>query len=258
MRLRDLVCLSAFFSREMIHVRPLSWKTFCAFGALILLFSAPRFGHAGDPESNNFLDTPGAGPQLRLAIHLSTESASPAAADWLDRFAGLLGGDQGGVEIVRQGHHEAAAYRVELGLRRDETRQGSEQLRVRVLSRDQQVLLAFRTSLDDERKALEESAQRLTTWFDDKEWRSSIASLEDGRITIHGGSRNQLKPGLVLQAVAHQPVYDDAGHQLGKASAPIGRLRLVEVDERTAVAEVIDGCKELTDETEVILAQTAP
>ena len=234
-------------------MRPLSWKYFFAFGALILLLSAPRFGHAGDPESKSLLAAPHmAGPQLRLAIHLSAESASPAAADWLDGFASLLSGDQGRVEIVPPGRHEAAAYRVELGTRHDDSR---KQLRVRVLSRDQQVLLAFRTPLDDERQALEQSAERLANWFGDKEWRSSIASLEDGRITIHGGSRNQLEPGLVLRAVAHQPVYDDAGHQLGKASAPIGRLRLVEVSERTAVAEVIDGCEQLTAETEVILAQ---
>lgn len=258
MRLRDLMCRTAFFSREMIQVRSLSWSPLVAFGALILLLSAPRFGQAGVPDSKGLLAAthlPVAQP--RLAIHLSQEAASPAPSDVLERFADALD-THGIVDVVLPGETAAAAYDVELGLRRGAGRGEQGQLRIRVLSRDRQVLLAFRAPLSDRQKAFDESAGRLARWFEGKQWRSSVASLDAGRITIYGGSRHQLEPGLELSAVARQPVYDDAGRPLGHASTPIGRLRLVEVGERTAVAKILSGCEQLSPGTEVVLAHTAP
>ncbi|MEM8993461.1 MAG: hypothetical protein AAGF23_01590 [Acidobacteriota bacterium] len=248
-------------------------------GIIATLVLTPRFGHAGDPGSE-----PGGlqaathvpashGPLLAVWMApeptepkpqgegVAADGDGPKAGDWVEPLARRLGG-LGVVEVlsgdaaaVEGGASAASAYDIEVGVRAAvEQDAGGQLLRVRVLSKERQVLLGFRVALEPSAEdALERAADRLGAWFAGRDWTSSVASVQDGRVTIYGGRRHLVEPGLTLRAIGHRPVFDESGRRLGHASAPVASLRVVSVDEGTAVAEILSGEGHISAGTEVVI-----
>jgi curli biogenesis system outer membrane secretion channel CsgG len=101
---------------------------------------------------------------------------------------------------------------------------------------------------------------KLAMWLKDRPWSGSVADVDGQTVYISAGSNSGLIVGLELAALARgKELFDpDTGESLGAKTAVVGTLRLVDVQERYSIAEIVDGCKGLKKGDRVELRSAAP
>ena len=88
---------------------------------------------------------------------------------------------------------------------------------------------------------------RLAMFLKERAWSGSVAEVDGQMVYISAGSNSGLTVGMELVALAKgKSIIDpDSGESLGAKTTVIGTLRLVDVQEKYSVAEIVDGCKGL-------------
>lgn len=93
-------------------------------------------------------------------------------------------------------------------------------------------------------KMLDDAIASVAASIEQRTWQPKIASVMDNSVVINGGSNRGVQRGsvYVVRSASHQ-VYDpDESDPLGHvAGGMIGRVRIIQVTERFAIAEVISG-----------------
>lgn len=88
---------------------------------------------------------------------------------------------------------------------------------------------------------------KLAMWLKERPWSGAVAKVNAGKVYLNAGSNNGLTIGMELAALARgQELIDPVtGESLGEETTEIGTLRIVEVQERLSVAQIVEGCKGL-------------
>ena len=77
-------------------------------------------------------------------------------------------------------------------------------------------------------------------------WSGSVIKMAGQQVYVDAGSASGLTPGMELAAVSQgTEIRDLNGESLGKETAVIGTLRVINVQGKFSVAEVVEGCKGL-------------
>jgi curli biogenesis system outer membrane secretion channel CsgG len=80
----------------------------------------------------------------------------------------------------------------------------------------------------------------------DRPWSGSVIKVAGSQVYVDAGSASGLTAGAELVAVSQgADVRGLNGESLGKESSDIGTLRVVNVQEKYSIAEIVQGCKEL-------------
>lgn len=87
---------------------------------------------------------------------------------------------------------------------------------------------------------------QIATNLDAKPWTSSIAKVTPEKVFVRGGEDVGLTPGLELVAFSKgEAITDENGATIGWDMSECGRLRIVSVQEKIAVATIESGCTDL-------------
>lgn len=94
---------------------------------------------------------------------------------------------------------------------------------------------------------INKAVYKLVMAIKDRPWSGAVMKLGAGRVYVNAGSDAGLTAGLRLAAMAKgEALIDpDTGATLGSELSPVGTLELVDVQEKYAVAKVVEGCKGL-------------
>lgn len=100
--------------------------------------------------------------------------------------------------------------------------------------------LAARRKLEG---ATHKAAYGLARWFAEHPWRSAVSAVEAGGVRLAAGREHGLEVGMLLRVLAPGEVVIDpeSGESIGSITRPVGRLQVKEVEERSALAEVLSG-----------------
>jgi curli biogenesis system outer membrane secretion channel CsgG len=91
----------------------------------------------------------------------------------------------------------------------------------------------------------------------DRPWSGSVIKVAGQQVYVDAGSASGLKPGVELVALSQgAEVRGLNGESLGQETAVVGTLRLVNVQEKYSVAEIVEGCKGLKPGDRVELRNT--
>jgi TolB-like protein len=93
------------------------------------------------------------------------------------------------------------------------------------------------------RQAIEEVVAALVDGLADLEWTGRIVDVRDGVIYVNAGFDAGIETGMEFDVYEQQPALIDpaTGQSLGAPERCIGRIRIVQVEDRYAVAEPLDG-----------------
>lgn len=88
---------------------------------------------------------------------------------------------------------------------------------------------------------------KLAMWLKDRPWSGAVASVDGAEIYLNAGSNSGLKTGMELTALARgKELFDPITKEsLGEKTTEIGVLRIMNVQEKYSVAEIVEGCKGL-------------
>jgi curli biogenesis system outer membrane secretion channel CsgG len=90
-----------------------------------------------------------------------------------------------------------------------------------------------------------------------KPWSGSVIRVAGQQVYVDAGSASGLKPGVELVALSQgAEVRGLNGESLGQETAVVGTLRLMNVQEKYSVAEIVEGCKGLKPGDRVELRNT--
>jgi curli biogenesis system outer membrane secretion channel CsgG len=91
----------------------------------------------------------------------------------------------------------------------------------------------------------------------DRPWSGSVIKVAGQQVYVDAGSASGLKPGVELVALSQgAEVRGLNGESLGQETAVVGTLRLMNVQEKYSVAEIVEGCKGLKPGDRVELRNT--
>ena len=91
--------------------------------------------------------------------------------------------------------------------------------------------------------ATNKAAYGLAHWLEATPWHSMVSAVEGRRVRLAAGREHGLEVGMLLRVLAPGEVVIDpeSGEAIGSITRPVGRLEVKQVEERSALAEVLSG-----------------
>ncbi len=95
------------------------------------------------------------------------------------------------------------------------------------------------------RACINKGIWRVANWFKDRPWAGAVSGVQGEEVEIDAGSRRGLAAGMTLTVFSggRQLFDSETGLAVGSVTQERGRLRIVEVEDRSSIAVIVEGCE---------------
>ncbi len=95
------------------------------------------------------------------------------------------------------------------------------------------------------RACINKGIWRVANWFKDRPWAGAVSRVQGEEVEIDAGSRRGLAAGMTLAVFSggRQLFDSETGLAVGSVTQETGRLRIVEAEEQSSIAVIVEGCE---------------